>query len=293
MKYFFIFPGLVFLLVMNACNPTALPDPARPPTPTAALAPANPPTATIPATATNTPTPTLTATATSVPNGPCDNPLVPLGQGNRWVYRVTSSNGEASFSLTSQGLQPGGNTSVLVAFSDQNHNLTITEPVKCQDGAIVDFPLFVLNMLFSPNLDKYIPAAYVSGIYAPNYQSLIQNNWVLNWQERYLTKEAVNLKDPRGLAGLSIPANTQMDVSYVLNNLHEPVVSPAGNFPQALKITQFLSLLVVGGLLYIGIGEWYEPYTGLVRAQINAVLLGNERLPIESTLELMEFTPAN
>ena len=293
MQYFFIFPSLVFLLAMSACNPASLPNPTQPPTTTATLPPANPPTATVPAVATNTLTPTLTATATPVPNGPCDNPLVPLGKGNRWVYRVTSSNGQAGFSLTSQGLQPGGNITARVAYSDQNHDLTITEPVKCQDGAIVDFPLFVMNMLFSPYLDKYIPAAYVSGDYAPNYQSLIQNNWVLNWQERYLTKEAFNLKDPRGLAGLSIPANTQMDVSFVLNNLHEAVVSPAGNFPQALKITQFLSLLVSGGVLNIGIGEWYEPYTGLVRAQINAVLLGNERLPIESTLELMEFTPGN
>jgi hypothetical protein len=102
-----------------------------------------------------------------------------------------------------------------------------------------------------------------------------------------------------------IPVNTQMDISFFLNEARESVTVPAGNFPQALKIAQDVSLPVTfimpgsdsgtSGSLYIGTSQWYEPYIGLVRAQINSVLLVNEglKLPIESTLELVEFTPGN
>jgi hypothetical protein len=43
-----------------------------------------PPTLTV--TSTATPDPTATPTSTPVPDAPCENPLIPLVEGNRWVY---------------------------------------------------------------------------------------------------------------------------------------------------------------------------------------------------------------
>lgn len=312
MKYLFIIPSLVILLAMNACSPGSLPGPVQPPTQTATLTPTNLPTATIPATTTNTLTPTLTATATPVPNGPCDNPLLPLKLGNRWEYRVTTPMGESPFSQISFGIQPGTGSVALVEYSDPTNGLLLTEPVKCQDGTIVDYPLFVLNMLFSDYLDKYITASHASGNYAPGYRSLLQANWVLDWHSGYLTESDASFKMPSGDAGLSIPVNTPIDLFFSLKGERETVTVPAGNFLHALKITQDVSLPLMyappgstgtgkGDSLVIITIQWYEPYVGLVRAQVSSVSLhvtqslphGFFDLPIESTLELVGFTPGN
>ncbi len=291
MRNFFIIASLIFFAFISACAPDRSFNPTPPPTSSPTLASTLAPTLADTATPTNTPLPTPTPTLTPVPNGPCDNPLVPLRAGDQWTYQVTSSTGESTISLTTLGMQNGANTLAQVAYSDRKKNYTVQYPVLCQAGAIVDYPLFVMNMLFSDFLDKYVSASHVSGDYAPAYQSLIQNNWVLNWKARYLTREGITLGNPWGMADLVIPANTQMDLSFVLSGLRESVTVPAGTFPQALKSTQTLSMTVPGTILLIGIGEWYEPYIGLVRAQINAILEGKLTIPIQSTLELVTFTP--
>jgi hypothetical protein len=299
-KFFSIVALMILFATISACSPGQLFGPTLTPTPTITPTPTNTPTPTSTATPTNTPTPT----ATPVPDGPCDNPLLPLRAGNQWMYRVTTTSGESRFRLTSLGIQNGANIVALVEYSDQKNNLTIKDSVICQDGAIVNYPLFVLNMLFSNYLDKYIDTYHESVDYAPNYQFLIQNNWRLNWQAGYLTENEVYLRDPSGSTDLYIPVNTHIELSFNLDDSWESVTAPVGNFPQALKITNDFYLPVTfttpgsgggtGDSLKIKTTQWYEPYIGLVRAQITSSLLhGTLNLPIESTLELVEFTPGN
>jgi hypothetical protein len=288
---------LIFLVIfISACSPGKLFGPTLTPTSTPTLTPTSTPTPTKTATPTNTPT--------SVPNGPCDNPLLPLGTDNQWTYRVTTASGESRFSLKSLGIQNAANIVALVEYTDQKNNLTIRDSVICQDGAIVNYPLFVLNMLFSDYLDKYIDVVHVSVDYAPNYQFLIRNNWRLDWQADYLTENEVYLRDPTGATDLYIPVNTHIAVSFSLDDSWESVTAPVGNFPQALKITNDFILPVTfttpgsgggtGDVLKISTTQWYEPYIGLVRAQITSSLIhGTVNLPIESTLELVEFAPGN
>ncbi len=294
MKYFFIVALVILFVSISACSPGQLFGPTLTATPTITLTP------TITATPTNTPT----LTATPVPDGPCDNPLLPLGTGDQWTYRVTTMRGESRFRLTSLGIQKGANIVALVEYSDPKNNLTIRDSVICQEGAIVNYPLFVLNMLFSDYLDKYIDTYHESVDYAPNYQSLIQNNWAMNWQAGYLTENEVYLRDPSGGIDLFIPFNTHIELSFYLNSSWESVTAPVGNFPQALKITQDFYLPVtfttpgsgagIGGSLKIITTQWYEPYIGLVRAQITSAFFnGTVNLPIEGTLELVEFAPGN
>jgi hypothetical protein len=159
-------------------------------------------------------------------------------------------------------------------------------------------------MLFSDYLDTYISAYHESGDYAPNYQSLTQDNWVLDWQADYLTENGAYIRNPSGEADLYIPVNTQIELSYSMDNVWELATAPAGNFPQALKIIQNIALPVTlttagsgsgtGDILKISTTQWYVPYIGLVRAQVSSAnLRGGQNLPIESTLELVEFTAGN
>ncbi len=297
MKYFSGAAIIITFLSMTACSPGQLFGPTLTATPTITLTPTYTTTPTITTTPTNTPT----LTPTPVPAGPCDNPLVPLGAGNQWTYRVTTTKGESLFRLASLEIQNAANIIALVEYSDQKNNLTINNSVICQDGAIVNYPLFVLNMLFVDYLDKYIDTYHESVDYAPNYRSLIQDNWVLNWQPSYLTENEVYLRDPSGAADLYIASNTHIELSFNLNGMRESVTTPAGDFPQALKITQGFLLPVTftaagggagsGDSLKIITTQWVEPYIGLVRAQITSASLHDTiNLPIDSTLELVSFT---
>jgi hypothetical protein len=298
MKYLSIIAIAVLSLSMNACSPGQLFGPTLTATPTITPTPTDTPTPT--ATPTNTPTPT----ATPVPDGPCDNPLLPLGLSSTWKYRLTTGSGESFYTIKSLGIQQGGNLIALLEYADQKNNLTVQDSTICQNGAIVNYPLYVLNMLFSNYLDHYIDTVHLSTNYAPNYQSLTQNNWTMSWQPGYLTEKEAYLKNPMGDTDLYIPVSTQIDLSFDLTNSWESVTTPAGSYPHALKITQDFSLPVTFTTTGLGSGtannlkisttQWYEPYIGLVRAQItSASFQGSPALPIQGTLELVEFTPGN
>jgi hypothetical protein len=306
MKYIAIATCMVLLLSLNACS-----SPAQTVIPTFTTAPTTTPIPSSTPTLEDTPTTVSTPTATALPDGPCDNLLVPLGKGNQWAYRAPGAAGETLFSLSTPGIQPGPNTFAQVSYSDQRNNLTVTKPVTCKDGAIVDYPLFVLNMLFSDYLDKYISANQKSGVYAPDYRTLTRNNWILDWEAVYLTENDIVFKNPTGDAGLEMPANTLINIKSSMPGVREPVSVPAGNFPQALAITQDISFPVIfrgsdggsglGDSMYITMTQWYVPNIGLVRAEITSVTIRVTQslphffydLPIEGMLELVEFKPGN
>ena len=302
MKYFSSIAIMALLLINTACSPGQLFGPTLTPTPTITPTPTYTPTPTETLTPTDTPTNTPTLTPTPVPGGPCDNPLVPLGTHGQWQYRVTTFNGETRFSLASLGIQTGANIVALVEYSDQKNNLTINDSVICQEGAIVNYPLYVLNMLFSGYLDKYIDTYHESVDYAPNYQTLALNKWAMNWKSDYETEGEAYLKNPSGDTDLYIAFPTHIELSVILDGSWESVTTPAGDFPRALKVTQdyYLPVTLVtagsrggtGDSLRITTTQWYEPYIGLVRAEItSAQLHGTLPLPITSTLELVEFVP--
>jgi hypothetical protein len=291
----------VLSVSMYACSPGQFLGPALTATPTITPTPTDTPTPTFTATSTNT----LTPTATPVPDGPCDNPLLPLGKSNIWKYRVTTSRGESLYSLKSLGVQKAANILALVEYSDPKNNLTIQDSTICQNGTIVNYPLFVLNMLFSDYLDHYIDTVHVSSTdYAPNYASLTQNGWKMNWQVGYLSENEAYLKNPLGATDLYIPVSTQIDLTFDLINSWESVTTPAGTYSHTLKIRQDFSLPVTFTTTDFGSGtannlkisttQWYVPYIGLVRAQVtSASFQGMPGLPVQSTLELVEFIPGN
>lgn len=274
------------LLLMTACS-------------SAAMVPAP----TISPTATNTPVPapTITPTATPVPNGPCDSPLLPLTPGNQWTYRVTTEGGESIYILKSLGIEQSGNILAMVEFTDQKNNVTVTEPVVCLDGAVENFPLFVLSMHFSNFLRDDFNTYHDTGIYAPDYQTLVKNNWSMNWDVEYLTEDYVNIRNPMGGSDLIVMQSSPIGMKFVTDGTREAVTVPSGTYPQALKVLHVFSFPVtltlptggIGGVLTVNTTQWYEPYVGLVRAEVSDALLkfGGQTLnvPIISTIELVEF----
>jgi hypothetical protein len=278
---------LLFLLVLVACSTTAPIPPTVTPTNTVI-----PPTATA----------TITPTAMPVPSGPCDSPFLPLSTGNEWNYRVTTPSGESQYTLKALDRNDARNIVVNVEFADPKHNVTVVEPVVCADGAIENFPLFVISMYFSDFLEKDFNTYHDTGIYAPSYQTLVENNWAMDWKAEYLTEDGVQMKNPLAGEALFVMQSSFINLSFKMDGTREAVTVPAGDYSQALKVIFSFSFPVTltlptgatGAVLTVNTTQWVEPYVGLVRAQVDSAsmnLYGQDIVvPIINTIELTQFT---
>jgi hypothetical protein len=210
---------------------------------------------------------------------------------------------QSIFNLKVLGRRDAANIVTMVEFTDVRQATTLQEPVVCLDGAIEDFPLFMESMLFSGYLSRVLDTYHDTGLYAPAHRDLEASQWVMDWKADYLIEESVFLKNPMGGSDLAILESTPVDISFQSTGIREPVSVPAGDFPQALKVLHdidlFVSLTIQGGAttgtLRIKVVQWYEPYVGLVKAEIESVALDmglvDVPVPFESRLELEIFTP--
>ncbi len=277
---------LSLVLILTACAPAVTaPSPAVVPT--------------------STPLPTATVTAaptsTPVPSGPCDNPLLPLTTDNEWTYRVTTESGEALYTLKALNRDDGGNIVINVEFTNQKTGAVVVEPVVCLDGAIENFPLFVLDMHFSNYLSDDFNTYHDTGIYAPGYPTLAEQNWSMTWGAKYLTEDYINIKNPMGGSDIVVVQSSFIDLAFETDGTREAVSVPAGDYPQALKVRHSTSFPVtltlptggMGGVLTLNTTQWYEPYVGLVRAQVDKASLSfNQQevtIPVLNLIELVEF----
>jgi hypothetical protein len=171
----------------------------------------------------------------------------------------------------------------------------------CLEGVIEDFPLFVMDMLFADRLNKFMNTYHDRGIYAPSHATLAENNWILDWEVFYLTEDGALIKNPIGPPDLVIGISSPINIDFRMDGSREPVIVPAGEFPQAMKVSHDFTVSATqgasGGHLIIETSQWYEPYVGLVRAQLDKATLSTNgqkfSVPMTSVLELIEFTPGN
>lgn len=273
------------------------------------FAPATPtptpsPTNTATPTATPVPTSTPTFTPSPVPNGPCDNPLVPLGIGNEWEYSATTTGGKTPYVL--KALERRDTTRVIITvveLSNLKSGEVVQENVVCRDGVIENFPLYVADMLFGEYLKKFFNTYHAKGDYAPAYASFMETNWILAWQTNYLTEDAAFIKNPNGDTNLTVLQSSTIDMYFDTDGKRESITVPAGTFPQALKVRHSFLMTVTllspsgafGGTLKMDTTQWYEPYVGLLRSEVNSAEVNFNmqkiRAPFPSVLELTKFTP--
>ena len=282
-------PLVLFCLwLLVACAPAPTPLPTIPPTVAAA------PTATL--TATSTPAPS--ATPSPVPSGPCDNPLVPLVVGNQWTYRATTGSGESIYTLDALERQDDRTIVVLMDFNDLTRGQSVQERVVCLDGAIDNFPLFVMDMLFADQLEKLLNTFHERGAYAPPYAFFADKNWIADWESDYLTEDSAVIRNPAFDQSLIISSSSPISLMFQMDGTREPLKVPAGDFPTALKVSHSFELnATIGnsaGVLTVHTTQWYAPYVGLLRAQVDSATLESYgqsfEISLPSVVELMEFT---
>jgi len=280
---------LLVVLLVSACSPA--------PTPVLPTETPLPPTI----------TPTLTAspTPTAVPDGPCDNPLVPLVTGNEWQYRVSGGSEAADFTLRVLERADIGNINIGVQIIDHKHQREIQELVICDEGTIVNFPLYLMSMLLVDQLKGVLDTYHFhqSGPYAPSYAELAGSGWSYSWKPEYLLEENAYLVNPTGGADLAILSSSPIHLDVRMDGGFQSIDIPAGITQEAILVRvvyQMAVTIVEGGAgsagsLDIHTSQWYVPFVGLVRAQIDSTLLEYYgqvfSAPITSVLELTSFTP--
>jgi hypothetical protein len=249
--------------------------------------------------------PTATVTSTPVPNGPCDNLLMSLELGNRWVYLVTSEGETSRHTLTVVALDESNGINMVIEMVDENSGKTSRDMVTCLNGGIEDFPIFFLSIMLTNYLDGVFNTYFEGGIYSPAYPEFAANNMVLDWDAQYLTEEDIRFYSPQGGSDLNVFRDSQFDLYFHTDNTYEAVTVPAGTFPQALVVTHEFVIPAttklpgggaVAGILTVRMTQWYEPFQGLVRAQVDSAgisfLPGQENVVlVDSIVELLEFTP--
>jgi hypothetical protein len=238
--------------------------------------------------------PTPTQTPFPVPSGACANVLWPLLPGSEWVFQTSdaeSSQNQMTFRVT----DIKGELASFEAF-DQTSGVTTPDTVMCQDGALLNLPLVTQSLLLSDFLDGVLNTYQSTGLSAPNYQTFEENQWAYTWQVEKLIEQPIKVQMP-GLESAYILQNTRLVIHSATDGLREPVEVPAGNFPQALLVSNELRVPVTIGnssaILTVQYLEWYQPYVGLLKIQTEAASLDFSGIPmpfpLERTLELVEY----
>jgi hypothetical protein len=218
--------------------------------------------------------------------------------GNQWKYRATTGSGESVYTLAALERRENRTIVVLMDFKDLTRGQSVQEQVVCLDGAIDNFPLFVMDMLFADQLEKLLNTYHERGAYAPPYAFFTDKNWIADWEADYLTEDSAVIRNPAYDQSLIISSSSPIELIFQTDGTREPLKVPAGDFPTALKVRHSFELnATIGnsaGVLTVHTTQWYAPYVGLLRAQVDSATLETYGqsfdIALPSVVELVEFT---
>jgi hypothetical protein len=250
-------------------------------------------------------TPSISGTKQSY--GPCDNVLYPFFFGAHWVYQIDKQDGSA---ITKFGL-----TVVKVADSqatidslDMSTGITTQITADCDNGAIRNFPIISQNMLIGNTVASDFDMEYVGGLFAPAQSAFIDNDWLYNWTAEYIVSGTIQAQvegETLSIVLQDTPLHMTWQTAGSGDAAFEPITVPAGSFERALKIENVISMdisltlagLPVNGKLTLRSTQWFEPFTGLLKAQIDSgevsALGVNIPVAVKGTVELVEYLTAH
>jgi hypothetical protein len=245
----------------------------------------------------NPPNTSDTAESTSTEHA-CGNIFYPLALGNEWIYKIEyddlSSDQEPSdFVLTVSDVQES--TAEISALNYDTGIVTKTQ-VMCLEGAILNFPLTELNMVFT-ELDGSLDIKYQSGVFMPSAADFETDGWVISWSTKFIASGILeaNYEGENLRATLS---ESPIEIDWEVISRDEVIQTPAGEFSDVVKIQRNISIEVssfeaviegnafnVATTLKIQTDMYYSPNIGLVQEKINSatIKLFGIKFPIETS----------
>lgn len=254
--------------------------------------------------------------------GACANNLMPLEVGNQWVYAHYDG-------LGTEGMAEGDPTPV----PSSTWTWTVTEvdddfatieagsndlgvaaeyTVRCEDGAILTFPNFTMQLSLSGGGGGSVDINYdnQTGEYLPSIETLEANNWDHEWvTELLVSGSMVSEAFPGQSLDITFeqsPWLMNWNTTGAGDEAFEAIEVAAGSFDRALKVEQEadfnfeMTLEGMGGLAVnftTDSDQWFVEGVGLVRTRSNSATfdMDNFDIPLPSdfdatsTMELKEF----
>jgi hypothetical protein len=221
---------------------------------------------------TYTPTPFATARVAQT----CRNILYPMAVGQQWLYQANALDRSE---LINMRVLSVNNSQGNVMVTNQTTGSAKQIQVQCEGDAIRSFPFMSVDALFGNSLNSSMTASYLSGALAPNEAAFLNNNWALAWSSQYLVSGTTVIN--RNGTQLTVTLNNS-PITLTCQTLaageaaFETIQVAAGTF-RSLKVVcteQGQVTANVNGLAVTGLAEgrsyqWFAPYIGLVKMQVD------------------------
>lgn len=238
------------------------------------------------------------APAPAVADGPCNNVLFPLADGNQWVYEATSPGGDGNPTTSEYAwsVSAGSGDSVTLGTLFYDSGTVVSANVQCVDGAVENFPMTVSNLVIG-DLEGAIEYSYVSGKYLPSLQELEAGNWQNSWQT-VVNSSGTITANYEGESMTIVLEESPITMNWQILEKDVSVSVPAGSFNNAVRVNQEMvyeikSMKISSGDMPFEISTtmtfdsdyWFVPNLGLVKTQVNSAnmdLFGSN-FPVEMT----------
>jgi hypothetical protein len=181
----------------------------------------------------------------------------------------------------------------------------LSDVTFCNHGEIANFPVIFTSLFLKDYLTGIWNTYHIEGLYAPSGDTFRANTWDYSWETVYLTEDQMAVNVPGTTIWGDVGFSLRMRYAWEMKGEYEPITVPSGSYPQALKVYQTMRVPVTisglpgfqgAGSLVLESIQWYEPYVGLVRAELTSakiVLSGSFEYPLDAgtVIELVEFSP--
>jgi len=239
------------------------------------------------------------------PGGPCYNVLYPFVPGYQWIYALDAQNGgkPSNLGLTVDKVE---NSRATINALDMSTGIITQTIADCENGAILNYPALTQQMLIGNAVASDFNLEYVSGVFAPAESAFTAANWLYGWVGDYIATGSIQVQDEGETMQIVLqdsPVHLAWQTAGSGDAAFESVTVPAGTFDRALKIQRVVTMnvsmvvegMAVNGTLTLHTTQWFEPFTGLLKSQVDSVDVTYRGMifpiAVKGTVELVEFRP--
>ena len=233
-------------------------------------------------------------------DNPCKNVLYPLIPDSQLIYKNRTAEGETQIGLTVSKVEDSQDT---IDMLDMSTGIITQSTIGCEAGAIKSYPLVKLDTLFGDIAEGEMNMDYVSGVIAPSEDTLIANNWAMNWQSEYVMNGEMTFTDQGESMTINID-NSPVTMDWRVDSTGQSLSVPAGTFNNVVVVKREMAMQVsinMGGFplksdLTLESTHWFEPHIGMLKMTVDAVTAEFQGMtfpvPTDQVMELTEIRPA-
>lgn len=245
-------------------------------------------------------TPPEATPVATVDNNSCNNVFYPLVPGSQLIYKNQSTDGETQIGLTVSSVEDSQAT---IDMLDMSTGIVTQSTVGCDAGAIKSYPLVKLDTLFGDMAEGEMKMDYVSGVIAPAEDTLVANNWAMNWQSEYVMNGEMTFTQEGKSMTITID-DSPVTMDWRVDSTGQSLTVPAGTFnnvvvvkrDMAMQVSINMGVFPIKSNLTLESTHWFEPHVGMLKMTVDTVTAEFQGMtfpmPTVQVMELIEIHPA-